>query len=86
MHTRTQLPPVQAAARPAGNGIALGRRVRALPARISAWIVARADRIGAELVWRELSKLSDEELAERGLTRATLARDVGAAVAERRKR
>ena len=86
MHTKSQFPPVEEVASPRGGSISLGRLVKALASRISAWAVARADRIGAELIWRELSKLSDAELHERGLTRATLAHDVCAAVAQRKTR
>ena len=43
-----------------------------------------ADRLAAEALCRELSKLSDAELRDRGLFRATLAYDVHARIAERR--
>jgi hypothetical protein len=86
MHTNSQFSPAETPTTPKRDGVSLRRLIEALPARISAWATARAHRIGAELIWRELSKLSDAELHERGLTRATLARDVCAEAARRKAR
>jgi hypothetical protein len=86
MHTSAPLSSVETARKLEGKGPSLGRRAKALAARISAWAVARADRIGGELVYRELSKLSDGELRDRGLSRASLARYVRHTAAEQNKR
>jgi hypothetical protein len=86
MHTSAKFSPAEAVTRPRDEGPSLGRLAKALATRISAWATARADRIGAELLYQELSKLSDAELRQRGLSRATLARDVCEAVAERKVR
>jgi hypothetical protein len=84
MHTSEHLSPAEAARKASGAGFSLGRSIKPIAARISAWAVARAERLGAEVVYRELSKLSDSDLRRRGLSRATLARDVGAAVENRK--
>jgi hypothetical protein len=47
-----------------------------LRARLVASIVRRADHYAAATVYAELSKLSDAELARRGLSRDVLARDL----------
>jgi hypothetical protein len=47
-----------------------------LRARLTASIVRWADRHAAATVYEELSRLSDVELARRGLSRDVLARDL----------
>jgi hypothetical protein len=86
MHTNSRFSPAERLKEPKRDGVSPWRLIKMLLPRISARATARAHRIGAELIWRELSKLSDEELHERGLTRATLARDVCAEVARRKMR
>jgi hypothetical protein len=44
--------------------------------RTSAWIMTCADYMAAAAMYEQLSYLSDAELHRRGLSRATLARDV----------
>lgn len=51
-------------------------------ARIVAWIEVCAGYYAATAIYEQLSRLSDAELQRRGLTRASLARDV-CAVADR---
>ena len=47
-------------------------------ARLVSWFAASADKWGALAAYEELSRLSDAQLAQRGLRRDTLARDLGA--------
>jgi hypothetical protein len=47
-----------------------------LRARLAAWIQRRADHYAAATIYAELSRLSDAELARRGLNRDVLARDL----------
>jgi len=53
---------------------------RSILARISASTAACADYFAAAGIYEQLSALSDQELRRRGLTRATLARDLCAAL------
>jgi len=50
--------------------------LRATVARVTAWWATCRDYYVAAATYEELSRLSDAELARRGLDRATLARDV----------
>jgi hypothetical protein len=50
--------------------------VSSLATRIACWIITAADYYSAAAVYEQLSRLSDAELQRRGLSRATLARDV----------
>jgi hypothetical protein len=52
------------------------RRLRSIGARIAAWLRTCATYYDAATTYEQLSRLSDAELARRGLDRATLARDV----------
>jgi hypothetical protein len=52
------------------------RSVLAILVRMSAWVTTCADYSAAAATYEQLSALSDQELLRRGLTRATLARDV----------
>ena len=54
-------------------------RLRAVGTRLVAWVKACSDYYAAATLHEQLSALSDAELARRGLSRATLARDVCAA-------
>ncbi len=54
-------------------------RSRAVGIRLVAWIKACGDYYAAAALYEQLSALSDAELTRRGLSRATLARDVCAA-------
>jgi hypothetical protein len=70
----------------AGDGIAeggparrLADRLRSIAAWLVIWVDARVDHWAAVEVYRQLSALSDAELARRGISRATLAHDVLAA-------
>jgi hypothetical protein len=65
-----------AAGKPAGS---LSSRIRAIGGRIATWIDICADYYAAAAMYEQLSVLSDAELMRRGLSRATLARDVRAA-------
>jgi hypothetical protein len=56
------------------------RRCRSLGARIAAWLGTCARYYRAANAYQQLSGLSDAELARRGLSRATQARDVCEAV------
>ncbi len=50
--------------------------ISSLGTRIAGWITTAADYYAAAAVYEQLSELSDAELQRRGLSRATLARDV----------
>jgi hypothetical protein len=54
----------------------LANRVSSLGARIAGWITTAANYYTAAAVYEQLSGLSDAELQRRGLSRATLARDI----------
>jgi hypothetical protein len=74
---RLQMPEglrAETARRPA-RGLTLG----ALFSAIGRWIEVLADHYAAAALYEELSRLSDAELRRRGLSRASLARDVLAA-------
>jgi hypothetical protein len=60
------------------------RQLKAIAARVATWATVRAERLAAEAICRELSKLSDAELRYRGLSRATLVHDVHAGIADRK--
>jgi len=51
-------------------------RVRPIASRTSAWIETCADYYAAAATYEQLARLSDAELHRRGLSRATLGRDV----------
>ena len=57
----------------------LSSPLRVMTARLVAWARACGDCYAAAAMYEQLSTLSDAELTRRGLSRATLARDVGAA-------
>lgn len=54
-------------------------RYRRLRARVATWLRTCADYYEAAALYEELSRLSDAELARRGLERPNLARDLCAA-------
>ena len=56
----------------------LSNRIRRLGRRIVTWVDTCADYYAAAAMYEQLSRLSDAELARRGLSRATLAHDVRA--------
>lgn len=64
------------AARPSGSTSRLFGVISSLCARIAVWIRTAADYYAAAAAYEQLSKLSNAELRRRGLSRATLARDV----------
>jgi hypothetical protein len=53
--------------------------ISSLGLRLMTWADTCADYYAAAAMYEQLSRLSDSELARRGLARATLARDVRAA-------
>ena len=55
------------------------RMVRTMGIRLIAWAKTCGDYYAAAAAYEHLSALSDAELTQRGLSRATLARDVCAA-------
>lgn len=57
----------------------LSSRFRSIGLRLVAWIDTCADYYAAAAIHQQLSALSDSELARRGWSRETLARDVCAA-------
>jgi hypothetical protein len=65
-----------AAGKPAGS---LAGWIKSIGIRIATWADTCADGYAAAAMYEQLSALSDAELARRGLSRATLARDVLAA-------
>lgn len=72
-HQRLLASEVLAAGEPAAP---LSQWIRPSGQRLAAWIETCADYWAAAAKYEQLSKLSDAELARRGLSRATLARDV----------
>ncbi len=54
----------------------IGRLLRSIRERISVWATTGADYFAAAGAYQDLSRMSDQELQRRGLSRATLARDV----------
>jgi hypothetical protein len=78
MTTHDQLFPndTLAASEPAAP---LSSRVRSIGLRLLVWADTCAEYYAAAAMYEQLSALSDAELTRRGLSRATLARDVGAA-------
>jgi hypothetical protein len=56
----------------------LSNCIRRLGRRIGTWVDTCADYYAAAAMYEQLSRLSDAELARRGLSRATLAHDVRA--------
>jgi hypothetical protein len=67
------------ATRDATPAEALRSPLATLLSKLRATVDACADYYAAAALYEQLSKLSDAELARRGLSRATLARDVQAA-------
>jgi hypothetical protein len=72
------------------DGVAEGRSarrlsdwLRSLRSRLAIWLDACADHWAAAAMYQQLTGLSDAELARRGLSRATLARDVAATTPHR---
>jgi hypothetical protein len=61
------------------SGGPLSSWVRSVARRIATWAGTCADYYAAAAMYEQLSALSDAELMRRGLSRATLARDVCAA-------
>jgi hypothetical protein len=57
----------------------LSNWIRCVGRRIVTWAETCADHYAAAAMYEQLSRLSDAELTRRGLSRATLARDVRAA-------
>ena len=51
-------------------------RLRRLRARVATWLATCADYYEAAALYQELDRLSDAELARRGLKRPNLARDI----------
>ena len=68
--------PMMEAASFASNGQSVVEGVSTLKAQVVAWIRTCADYYEAATLFEQLSGLSDAELSRRGLSRATLARDV----------
>jgi hypothetical protein len=62
-----------------GLGARLGDSLASLLSKIRAAVETCADHYAAAAICEQLSALSDAELGRRGLSRATLARDVQAA-------
>lgn len=56
--------------------LAAGARLHDLISHLAAWVGTCADYSRAAALYEELSRLSDAELARRGLSRATLAWDI----------
>lgn len=75
MTTHGHLLPAKAARRSASS-LRLSDFGSSLGARIADWITTAADYYKAAVAYEQLSRLSDAELHRRGLSRATLARDV----------
>lgn len=84
MHTSAHLSPAAIAERGRPAASSLRHRIKAMVARVSEWATARAERLGTAALYAELSRLSDAELRARGLSRATLAHDVGELIADRK--
>jgi hypothetical protein len=59
--------------------VLLSSWIRSIGQRLVAWADTCADHWAAAAMYEQLSALSDAELARRGLSRATLARDARAA-------
>jgi hypothetical protein len=57
----------------------LTERLRSFGRRVVKWADACADHYAAAAMYEHLSRLSDAELRRRGLSRATLGRDIHAA-------
>jgi hypothetical protein len=60
------------------TGASLTSWIACIGRRIATWADTCADYYAAAAMYEQLSRLSDAELARRGLSRATLARDVRA--------
>ena len=63
----------------AGEPAPLSKWIKSIGRRLALWAKTCADYYAAAATYEQLSALSDSELASRGLSRATLARDVCAA-------
>jgi hypothetical protein len=77
MTTRDQILPAEALASGAWT---FSKWIRSVRLRLVAWANTCADYWAAAAMYEQLSALSDAELARRGLSRATLAREVRAAI------
>ncbi len=64
-------------ASPVGAAASLSSWISPAGRRIAAWATACADHYAAAAMYEQLSRLSDAELKHRGLSRDTLARDIG---------
>jgi hypothetical protein len=62
--------------RRAASSRSIGQLLRSMRERMSVWTTTGADSFAAAGAWEDLSRLCDQELQCRGLSRATLARDV----------
>jgi hypothetical protein len=58
------------------SGRSVNRIFRSIRGRVSVWATTGADYFAAAGAYQDLSRLSDQELHRRGLSRTTLARDV----------
>lgn len=65
-----------ATTQPPTSGLPLAGIILPLAKQAADWIATAANYYIAAAVYEQLSKLSDAELRRRGLSRATLARDV----------
>jgi hypothetical protein len=66
-----------------GSARRLSDRLRSVGSWLVTWLDTRADYWAAAAMYQQLSVLSDAELDRRGLSRATLARDVAATTPHR---
>lgn len=78
MNTHEQISSANASA-PGELVASLSNWIRSIGGRIATWVDTCADYYAAAAMYEQLSALSDAELMRRGLSRATLARDVLAA-------
>jgi len=62
--------------RRAASSRRIGQLLRSIRERMSVWATTGADYFAAAGAWEDLSRLCDGELQRRGLSRATLAREV----------
>ena len=77
MHARAYAPHARLAEHLSAPAFPVRRHAKAVVAWMSAWVSARANAFAAAALYEHLSKLSDAQLHRRGLSRSTLARDVG---------
>lgn len=64
------------AAQPAAHSVSASPRLQSLRRYIAEFLATCADYNAAAAIYEELSGLSDDELRRRGLSRATLGRDI----------